>query len=150
MEETEEISVLNLGLLDVSWEYLKIKHSFLGIFWKNSHSPETLPLPFPYLSLWVNLKIVVFLNLELVCNAIVDDGYLFIWLAGWNACPLWLNLLLILGSASLLTMQDLLNTLMKLRDVYHYCLFCGCQVTRAHLSQIELFVLCFACTWHEV
>ncbi|XP_049353482.1 uncharacterized protein LOC125818020 [Solanum verrucosum] len=26
-----------------------------------------------------------------------------------------------------ITEEDLLNTLMKLRDVYHYCLFCGCQ-----------------------
>lgn len=40
------------------------------------------------------------------------------------------NLVLILGTASLLSMQDLLNTLMKLRDEYHYCLFCGCQVSR--------------------
>ncbi|XP_059292377.1 uncharacterized protein LOC132045817 [Lycium ferocissimum] len=26
-----------------------------------------------------------------------------------------------------ITEEDLLNTLMKLRDEYHYCLFCGCQ-----------------------
>ncbi|XP_016498963.1 uncharacterized protein LOC107817618 [Nicotiana tabacum] len=36
----------------------------------------------------------------------------------------------------LITEEDLLNTLMKLRDEYHYCLFCGCQYesTEALLS----------------
>ncbi|KAK4373021.1 hypothetical protein RND71_008405 [Anisodus tanguticus] len=35
-----------------------------------------------------------------------------------------------------ITEEDLLNTLMKLRDEYHYCLFCGCQYesTEALLS----------------
>lgn len=27
-------------------------------------------------------------------------------------------------------MQDLLNILMKLRDQFHYCLFCGCKVKK--------------------
>uniref|UniRef100_M1CXY7 Nucleic acid binding protein n=1 Tax=Solanum tuberosum TaxID=4113 RepID=M1CXY7_SOLTU len=31
------------------------------------------------------------------------------------------------GASSLPSKTDLLNTLMRLRDEYHYCLFCGCQ-----------------------
>lgn len=66
-KKTEEIRVLNLGLWVCFLIFLK-----KGVILHN-HSPS-----FPYLSLLALLKIVMFLNLELVCNAIDDDGYFFI------------------------------------------------------------------------
>ncbi|PHU03224.1 hypothetical protein BC332_28475 [Capsicum chinense] len=37
-----------------------------------------------------------------------------------------------------ITEEDLINTLIKLRDGYHYCLFCGCQICKIMQSKVSM------------